>query len=559
MSGTATSSLLHVGTSVIPNRVEQYVEDDYIILKRGVDVDVSQNPRDVDKRELFRETVKQQVRRSGSFSLSPFSFNWNQHSQIYSIVEVFKELSNTMNLSSCRVDAIADDPGLAQLIKYFGSISMPTAVEGISNRIRSFLQKSITKEELFKGFAYIVETDFQRIKIYMIYTGLENEHDFGEWEEFLKYLQELRRRYERPKLPITVSFTPLFSTLGTPTQYHGSMVAKSMKMGVPPIVNIKKIANRYDISVRMSASIDASDFGQIMDFLDRRGQPLIEYGSLCSFNPFPKMSLIVYNVNDTQEVTKDVYTKTNGNERWEYQEKFYVSKTMRKFTSLKCYEMMMEYSLYPDLDVPAFIKFLMSCHDKPITERMLEWILPSQRPNFTDGGRVLVFKHDPDRLLRTTKDGNMLTSETDSFYVDKISVAYMKELLPMFTNGVTYEDVMANKVVMNVLPSHHLSAGNTRSIFKHWSQYVSNRLFVFESYSLGFESEIYITLDDVDNHVTPLVIDHLADTSLAQKLGDGTFCPACYARETGQPYDELGHMHNVLPTSVDENLQEQGN
>ena len=313
--GSAISSLIYLGTSIIPDRSKEYHPEKYKVLERGIDFDVLKSPAQVNEehagnRKLFKEGVKHQIRQSGTYSLSPFSTNYNQQSQIYSVVKTFKELSNTVNLSSVRLDAIADDPGLAQIIKYFGSTNLPTAVEGISNRIRSFLQKSISEEELYKGIAYVLETDFSKIKMYMIYTGLEREEDFEEWERFLKYVQELKRRYDRPKLPITVSFTPLFSTLGTPTQYHGSMVSKSFKQSVPPIVKIKKISSKYDIGVRMSTSTEASDFGQLMDFLDRRGQPLIEYGSLCSYNPFPKINILIFKPSDVTEITKEQYLET---------------------------------------------------------------------------------------------------------------------------------------------------------------------------------------------------------------------------------------------------------
>lgn len=477
------SSQNYSGTSVILNRVERYKPENFQIVKLGDRAWVSRTPDDVPQDMLAKETIKHHIRSSGSYMLSPFAFNWNQHSQIYSIVAIFKELSNSINLSSCRVDAIANDPGLAQLIKYFGSTNLPTAVEGVSNRVRNFLQKSITEDELYKGMNYIVETDFQEIKIYMIYTGLESQSDFDEWERFLKYVTELKRKYNRPLLPIRVSFTPLFSTLGTPTQYHGSKVSKSMKMAVPPIFNLKKISNRYDIGIRMSASVDSSDFGQLMDFLDRRGQPLIEYGSLCGFAPFNRAQVIL-SLNP-REITKEEYAELPSKIRWEKDGKFWTCPETRKFTMNGVYDLMMDGSLYPDLPVTDFAKFIYSLDGKTVPELFMSWMVPSVRRLFEGRGQVVIARSESDEYVRTTSAGFKQFIARMNMSIGNLQVAHMKELLPVMTNGQTFEDIISDKSAFTVFPSQHVSSGETRSYTKYFAQYALNLVGLTELYCLS--------------------------------------------------------------------------
>ena len=78
--GSAISSLIYLGTSVIPDRVKEFKEDKYVTLEMGEDFEVTKKPSEVREtttegdRRLFKEAVKQQIRASGSYSLSPFCF-----------------------------------------------------------------------------------------------------------------------------------------------------------------------------------------------------------------------------------------------------------------------------------------------------------------------------------------------------------------------------------------------------------------------------------------------------------------------------------------------------
>lgn len=509
-------SSLFNGMSFNPNPMEKYDPEKFRVLKVGTDAVPSKKPDELSSTYLAEEAIKAHIRNSGSYSLSPFSFNWNQASQIYTIISIFKKLSNTVNLSSCRIDAIAHDPGLAQLIKFFGSTNLPTAVEGISERIRNFLQKSITPDQLYVGLNYILETDFQEIKIYMIYTGLENERDFEEWETLLKYLQELKRKFNRPNLPVRVSFTPLFSTLGTPTQYHGSRVSKSMKMAVPPIFNIKRIANKYDIAIRLSASVDSSDLGQLFEFLDRRGQPLIEYGGICGFSYAPKAHIILH--KGAKEVTKQEFLDhPEAGQKWEDNKKFYIaSEYARKFTINQMYSNMMENNLYAEMSVPEFSKFLLNLNGKDIPQQVLSWLIPSTRA-LLEGGQMTVIPMESEDYLRTTSRGQKQYAMLLNMSVSNLQTAHAKELTPLFTNGMTFEDIISDKSGLHIFPSDHVDVHENRPPGWNFQSYVKDYTGVFINYCISGVMSTCVQCLDMDNALFDVIVE---DEGTAPQIED---------------------------------------
>lgn len=267
---------------------------------------------------LARESIQYHVERSGLSQLSPMSFNWNHLTSIYTLVGMFKETTGAVSLSTCRLDAIARDPGLAQLISAFGSVNITSAIEGISERICNFLQKSMMPEEFYNGMRVIINSNFRSIKLYYIYTGLENDDDLAEFEERLQAIDEMRKRAGRPTMEIRTSFTPLQSTLLTPLQFHGSKVSRSLKAGDRVLYRIRQLCSKYGFGMRLSTSIASSDIGQLFEFQDRRSAPILEYASLNGLDVEPRTSLTFF--KPEAEITRSEFDKTPSAKRIEVKE-----------------------------------------------------------------------------------------------------------------------------------------------------------------------------------------------------------------------------------------------
>lgn len=67
-----TSSSIYTGTSLMPNVVAKYVPEEFKVMERGEDFEVGRHPSELESGALLEETIKQQIRQSGSYQLSPF-------------------------------------------------------------------------------------------------------------------------------------------------------------------------------------------------------------------------------------------------------------------------------------------------------------------------------------------------------------------------------------------------------------------------------------------------------------------------------------------------------
>lgn len=467
-----------LGTQVIPFDVERYDPDKFQTVTRD-QISIVKKPDEVPPLHLAHEMVKYHIMNSGSYSLSPFSFNWNQHSQIYTIISIFKKFSNSIVLSSCRVDAIARDPGLAQLINQFGAQNLTVAVEGISEKVCNFLQKSLMPEEFYVGMNTIIHQNFASVKMYYIYTGLEGEEDIEEFEGHLRRIDEIRRKAGKPTFEMRMSFTPLLSTLGTPLQYHGSKVSRSLKTGSVALFKIKHICARYGFGIRLSSSIASSDFAQTVEFLDRRGQPLLEYLSLNGAFAFPKLNLLFY--RDAEEISKEVHDRLVAANRTKIGDKYYRVKPIDRITVNKLYALVNAESLFPEHSIYALIESLRKLHGQEVPAEILK-AFPKRRREHLIGTFVKVAEDEGEDFVTDFGNGKKAYHMLINVTVNDIAADIIKSWIPLFTNGVTFNDVTDDKDALYIFPSMHIKFHRNRHIGQDFKQYVANRAYIFDSY-----------------------------------------------------------------------------
>lgn len=471
-------SQLSLGTTVLPNDVERYSPEKFLALKPG-QVKPVKRPSELDEQHITHEAVKQHILHSGSYHLSPFSFNWNQHSRIYSIIAAFKKYSNHVVLSSCRVDAIARDPGLVQLTRHFGSTNLVCAVEGISSRICNFLQKSLMDEELYVGLSHIIQQPFNSVKFYYIYTGLETDEDIDEFERHLAKVDELRRMHGKPTFEMRMSFTPLLSTLGTPLQYHGSKVQRSLKVGSNALYRIKHLCSRYGFSVRLSTSIASSDFSQICELLDRRGQGVLEHASLNGIYTQPRLSIQFY--SDESEVTKAEFDRLPNSVSMQAGDKYYKFTPVDRITLNKLYGLINAEVFYPEFSIDQLQTLLLENNGKPIPPELLSKFPPRRQKKLANT-KLKAVPQEGDHFYHSWPGGKKQYHMIINLMVDDISIDKIKEHIPLFTNGVTFNDLIEDKGATYIFPSSHIKFHKNRHIGQDFKQYVSNRAYIFDSY-----------------------------------------------------------------------------
>lgn len=534
-------STLALSQQIIPIDVEHYNPEKFQVIGRDK---IAVIDKDESPLALAYETVSRHIEMSGSYRLSPHSFNWNMHGKIYSLLSVFAHYTQDISLSSCRIDAIARDPSLADLMTHFKNPTITTAIEGISGRIRNFLQKSLTDEELFAGIEHILRRPFRQIKLYYIYTGFETEEDLAEFERFLRMVDQLQsqipnearkatsveRKDGRSLGPtprtnlsrITVSLTPLLPSLGTPTQYLGVNLRRSSQTGV--LHRIQHACARYGVNARTSADIPFAEFQQFCELTDRRAHPLMEYLSFCGAYSFPTFSIRLYRhprriskaawradkgvhyvVTDYIPETRAArlnWLRNRGHvieddidddllaEELEAancpQGTFYIStetKKGRPETGDRLYSEINRDSLFPEIGIDDFCQMLRAAHRKSVPDFILN-LLPERRAaELRQGGwRMWVEEGRGRDYVDDDRRGDPFYHMQINTTVAEMAMERIKELLPLFTGGVTWNDLTAEKPATYIFPSAHIRFHTNQHIGQNFSQHAANRAFVYDSY-----------------------------------------------------------------------------
>ncbi len=155
----------------------------------------------------------------GLDSVELSSYNFNIHSEIHALVGELSGIFPTVKLKSQRFDRLAMDPTLVQMLRGVGKSSITCAMEGISPRLRRYLHKNLSDQDLRSGLEAVFQDPLRELKIFLISTGLEREGDFTDFEAFLKFLSRLVRKF-RSAPRIIFSVTPLVRFPWTPLEYE---------------------------------------------------------------------------------------------------------------------------------------------------------------------------------------------------------------------------------------------------------------------------------------------------------------------------------------------------
>lgn len=157
-------------------------------------------------------------RNTGADSLEVYSFNFNTHSQIASLIFELGRVFRRVNLMSQRLDILADVPGLLAAELAGDKRSFTLGIEGISGRMRAYYRKGISDEELDKLTELLVRPGIKELKLFYIVSGLESREDLAEFAAFALRLDG-ERRERAPGLRILVSAGFLVRLPRTPLQY----------------------------------------------------------------------------------------------------------------------------------------------------------------------------------------------------------------------------------------------------------------------------------------------------------------------------------------------------
>jgi hypothetical protein len=461
----------------IENNIEEYIEENFTNIPKNT-VEVVENKSEY---SLLEEAIKYQIENMGSYTICPFSFNWNQHSKIYTILAAIRKFTNDVSVSSCRLDAIARDPYLAKLVSEFDTSGIVVAVEGISHRIRNFLQKGILEEDILRAVDTIFKYNVKKIKFYYIYTGLENEEDLKEFEYLVKIIDELRRKYNRESITVLFSFTYLSPTLYTSLQYNASKtVEEALSQYGNTLMMVKRLLTTYGFDFRTSVSRSCND---IIEFSDRRAAGLLEYVSLNGI--YTNDIYQVYFYDGETKITKEEFDKYGGN-KLEIDGTFYKVDFLEKFTNTRIYKIINENTAHSVVSLDQINEiFKKYCNSgERFNDKFLAYF--GRRKDILSNRKIyLESRKDTDNLIFKYSNGQEVKTLNVTVGVNKLVIDFMRDHLPIFTGGVSYNDIIQEKNSMYIFPHYHIKFHKNRHLGYHWYKYLSSKEGLFDSYCLS--------------------------------------------------------------------------
>jgi radical SAM superfamily enzyme YgiQ (UPF0313 family) len=174
-------------------------------------------------RELPAEAVLQAARAlkraTGADTLEIESFNFNTHAALDALLPGLHRLFHRVNLMSQRADILARTPGLIDLEIAADKHTFTLGIEGISQRLRRYLHKSLDEEDLRLALSELLSRPVRECKLFFLLTGRETEEDFEEFAGFALWLSEARSR-ARSAPRVVCSFGMLVRMPRTPLRHE---------------------------------------------------------------------------------------------------------------------------------------------------------------------------------------------------------------------------------------------------------------------------------------------------------------------------------------------------
>jgi radical SAM superfamily enzyme YgiQ (UPF0313 family) len=181
------------------------------------------------------------------------SFNFNLHTGISKIIANLNEIAKFVNFKSQRADILAMRPELLDLEILSGKRTYTIGVEGINDRLRRYLHKSLSEKELLVSLEHIYTRKPRQLKLFFIITGIENENDLKEFKNFIMKVKLLKTKLS-PGCRSIMSFGLLSNLPFTPLQFAPTIIDPESIKKVKG--DIKRDCETNNFEFRMAQDVD---------------------------------------------------------------------------------------------------------------------------------------------------------------------------------------------------------------------------------------------------------------------------------------------------------------
>jgi hypothetical protein len=117
------------------------------------------------------------------------AFNLNAYAGLGELVEKSVRLFDKVSFKSQRADGIAACPEIIDLERAAGKHSFTLGIEGVSARMRAFLSKSLSDEDIALALKALLERRVREIKLFFILTAYESAEDLADFGDFCSRLK----------------------------------------------------------------------------------------------------------------------------------------------------------------------------------------------------------------------------------------------------------------------------------------------------------------------------------------------------------------------------------
>ncbi|MFZ4394904.1 MAG: radical SAM protein [Kiritimatiellia bacterium] len=222
--------------------------------------------------ELLLAQARQLKAASGARCVELDAYTLNSHAEAAGLIAGLSRLFERVSLKSQRVDILAAQPALAAVELAAGKRSFTLGIEGISARMRAFLNKTVTDDEIERTLQNLLARGVREIKLFYLITGHEVAEDIVEFGAFTRLLGQ---RILGSRLPTRVvfSFGFLVRMPNTPLRYDRLFLERE------PLERkareLERMCTRSQFEFRLAASWSEYFLSQVLAAGDYRLAPLI--------------------------------------------------------------------------------------------------------------------------------------------------------------------------------------------------------------------------------------------------------------------------------------------
>jgi radical SAM superfamily enzyme YgiQ (UPF0313 family) len=164
------------------------------------------------------EAARRIKRAQGARTIDLYSFNFNTHQEVLLLLPELHRLFERVSFQSQRVDILQHTPTLLESEIAAGKRSFTVGIEGISERQRTWLHKSLPTADISTLLERLLSSRVREVKLFYLLTGHETPEDLAEFRQFVRAFKN-QRRATRRRARVVFSFGLLIRMPFTPLRY----------------------------------------------------------------------------------------------------------------------------------------------------------------------------------------------------------------------------------------------------------------------------------------------------------------------------------------------------